>query len=137
MEYAMNRNINRGYMKLDAWIRAQDLVALTYEILRRYPAIGFRIRDQIFDAVCSIPANISEGYCRRSIKEYIQYCYVALGSAGELLSRMVSLRVAAIISESDFASFEQLHWEVENRTIALVRSLELKRDSGDWIQSIP
>jgi hypothetical protein len=23
MEYAMNRSINRGYMKLDAWNRAQ------------------------------------------------------------------------------------------------------------------
>jgi four helix bundle protein len=137
MEYAMPRNINRGYVKLDAWNRAQDLVALTYEILRHYPTIGFRIRDQILDAVSSIPANISEGYYRRSIKEYIQFCYVALGSAGEFLSQMVSLKAAGTISDDDFGLFERLHWEVENRTIALVRSLELMRDSGGWVQSIP
>ena len=137
MEYARNRNINRGYMKLDAWKRAQDLVGMTYEILRRYPTIGFRIRDHILDAASSIPANMSEGCCRRSIKEYVQYCYVALGSTGELLSRMVSLKAAAILSEEDFRSFERLHWEVENLLLALVRSLEHKRENGGWLESIP
>jgi four helix bundle protein len=136
-KFSNRRNINRGYLKLDAWVRAQDLVKLVYEILDRSSSIGFKLRDQIIDAVTSIPSNVSEGYCRRSVNEYLQFCYVALGSAGELFSRLVSLRRSGRVTEDDFESFDRLHWELENRIMALVRSLERKRDEGSWNQSMP
>lgn len=137
MSHAIRHNINRGYMKLEVWKRAQDLVGLTAEILKRHPEVGFKIRDQLLDAVMSMPSNISEGYCRRSIKEYVQFCYVALSSAGEALSRMVSLHRAFLVSNDEFAHFESEHWDVENLLIALVRSLERKRDDGSWNDRMP
>lgn len=137
MNHSIRHNINRGYMKLEVWRRAQELVGLTAEILKRHPEVGFKIRDQLLDAVMSIPSNISEGYCRRSIRGYVQYCYVALGSVGEALSRMVSLHRAFLVSNDEIAQFESEHWDVENPLIALVRSLERKRDNGSWNDRMP
>jgi four helix bundle protein len=137
MSQPIRHNINRGYMKLEVWKRAQDLVGLTAEILKLHPEVGFKLRDQLLDAVISIPSNISEGYCRRSIREYVQFCYVALGSVGEALSRMVSLHRALLVSNEDLAKFESDHWDVENLLIALVRSLERKRDDGSWNDRMP
>lgn len=137
MEFTKRRNVNRGLMKLEAWQRAQAFVKLAKEIVDRNSTIGFRLQDQILDATHSLPSNIAKGYCRRSINEYIQFCYVSLGSAGEVMSRMISLNAGKQVSEPDFESFAVLHWEVENRLIVLVRSLEQKRDEGTWNQEMP
>ena len=128
-------NANRGYMKLEVWQNAQELVSLVAEILNGIELNSFRLRDQILDAAHSAPSNISEGYCRKSINEYIQFCYVALGSLGELMSRMTSLVGSRILTEELFESFDVKHFQVENKLIALVKSLEAKRDSGTWEQA--
>jgi four helix bundle protein len=132
MSHTIRHNINRGFMKLEIWKRAQELVGLTAEILKRHPDVSFKIRDQLLDAAMSIPSNISEGYCRRSIREYVQFCYAALGSSGEALSRTVSPQKAFLISNDDLVQLENAHWDVENLIVALVRSLERKRDEGSW-----
>jgi len=128
-------NANRGYMKFEVWQNAQELVSLVAEILNGIELNSFRLRDQILDATHSAPSNISEGYCRKSINEYIQFCYVALGSLGELMSRMTSLVGSRILTEELFESFDVKHFQVENKLIALVKSLEAKRDSGTWEQA--
>ena len=128
-------NANRGYMKLEVWLNAQELVTLVTEIINGLDLRSFRLRDQILDATHSAPSNISEGYCRKSINEYIQFCYVALGSLGELMSRMTSLVGSRILTEELFESFDVKHFQVENKLIALVKSLEAKRDSGTWEQA--
>ena len=46
------------------------------------------------DAAHSISRNISEGYCRRSLKEYLNYLNIALGSCGEFHSCYESFKQA-------------------------------------------
>lgn len=128
-------NANRGYMKLDVWQNSQELVALVAEILEKIELRSFRLRDQIVDAIHSVPSNIAEGYCRKSIHEYIQFCYIALASLGEVMSRMESLRVSKALSDELMEAFDAKHYQVENMLVALVRSLEAKREDGTWEQS--
>ena len=73
------RNKNRGYQQLVVWQDAIDYYKLTTESFR--PA-GFEmggIISQQLASVDSVHRNIAEGYCRRSIKEYIHYLYITLG----------------------------------------------------------
>jgi four helix bundle protein len=130
------RNKNRGYMNLIVWQKAMDLFELAWKLAFLEAKIDFKLRAQFADAVQSIAANISEGYGRRSVKEYIQFLYIALGSAGESMTRAIGLKETAQISSSRFDEFNALHYEVENRLLRLIEKLEQKRDDEDWIARI-
>jgi four helix bundle protein len=132
-EYTRFRNKNRGYMKLRVWHRAIDLYKLVCRIVYTENKIDFKLRAHIADASQSVSSNISEGYSRRSIHEYIQHVYIALGSLSETLSRAIAFRAAEQISESQFQELDTLHYEVENGLWKLLERLEKKRDEGSWV----
>src|SRR5882757_6204548 len=102
MEYTKRKNLNRGYMKLEAWQRGMDLFALAFELSDCVS--DFKLKSQFRDAAQSISANIAEGYGRRSLPEYLQYLYIAKGSLGEALTRAIGLQKAKIISPTHFES---------------------------------
>src|SRR5947207_6068500 len=130
------RNKNRGYMNLIVWQKAMDLFELAWQMAFVEAKIDFKLRAQFADAVQSIAANISEGYGRRSVKEYIQFLYVALGSAGEAMTRAIGLEETKQVSDERLQEFDVLHYEVENRLLRLIEKLEQKRDDDDWIARI-
>ena len=85
------------------------------------------------DSGFSISSNISEGYCRRSIKEYIQFINIALGSAGENYSQMYALLRSGEIPQDTFDEFDERHYGIENKLINLAKSLSKKIKTGqDW-----
>jgi four helix bundle protein len=130
------RNKNRGYMNLIVWQKAMELFELVWNIAFQESQIDFKLRSQLADAAQSISANIAEGYGRRSINEYIQFLYYALGSLAETMTRAVGLQRTKQISEPRFDEFNLLHYEVENRLLRLIEKLEQKRDDGDWTARI-
>jgi four helix bundle protein len=130
------RNKNRGYMNLIVWQKAMDLFQVVWKMAFVEAKIDFKLRAQFADAAQSIAANISEGYGRRSVKEYIQFLYVALGSAGETMTRAIGLNQTKQLSDERFHEFDTLHYEVENRLLRLIEKLEQKRDNEDWVARI-
>jgi four helix bundle protein len=130
------RNKNRGYMKLIVWQKAVGLFDLVWNIAFREAKIDLKLRSQSVDAAQSVSANIAEGYGRRSVNEYIQFLYYALGSMAETMTRAVGLKQTQQISGERFQDFDLLHYEVENRLLRLLEKLEQKRDEADWIARI-
>src|SRR5947209_12849125 len=130
------RNKNRGHMKLIVWQKAIQLFELAWKIAFIEVKIHFKLRSQLADAVQSISANISEGYGRRSINEYIQFLYYALGSLAETMTRDIGLNSTQQMSDVRFREFDTMHYEVENRLLRLIEKLEEKREAGDWISRI-
>ena len=130
------RNKNRGYMKLIVWQKAIQLFELAWKIAFIEVKIDFKLRSQLADAAQSISANISESYGRRSINEYIQFLYYALGSLAETMTRAIGLKQTKQISAARFHEFDLLHYEVENRLLRLIDKLEQKREDEDWIARI-
>jgi len=130
------RNKNRGYMKLIVWQKAVGLFDLVWNIAFREAKIDLKLRSQWVDAAQSVAANIAEGYGRRSVNEYIQFLYYALGSMAETMTRAVGLKQTQQISSERFQDFDVLHYEVENRLLRLLEKLEQKRDDADWIARI-
>jgi four helix bundle protein len=98
--------------------------------------IDLRLRSQLADSAQSVSANISEGYGRRSVGEYIQFLYYALGSLAETMTPAIGLKRTNQISAVRFHDFDLLHYEVENRLLRLIEKLEYKRDDEDWIARI-
>lgn len=125
-------NVNRGYMKLVVWAEALQLFKTVYFALEQIPNLDFRLKSQINDSVQSVSANIAEGYCRRTINEYLQHLNIAMGSLGEALTRLHGLRTVALLPATTFDDIDQMHYSVENKLVALVKSLQAKRRQGTW-----
>src|SRR6266576_2271537 len=135
MEYTKRRNLNRGYMKLEAWQRGMDLFVMAFRLSDGVPE--FKLKSQFRDAAQSVSANIAEAYGRRSLAEYLQYLYTAKGSMAETLTRAIGLKNVMLISDDASEDFDKIHYEVENKLLRLIESLETKRGTNEWRDTLP
>jgi len=85
----MRKNKNRGHQKLRVWNDAIDYYQQTFAAFRIFPYELRRISVQAIASSDSIHRNIAEGYCRRSIREYLNFLNIALGSLGESVSGLI------------------------------------------------
>jgi len=75
---------------IKAWQEARDLVKIVYEAVKsdRGFSNDYRFREQVQRAAVSIMSNIAEGFSRRTTKEFIQFLFIAKGSAAEVQSQL-------------------------------------------------
>ena len=132
----MRKNRNRGYQKLRVWSDAMEYYVLTCKIFRKFPYEFKRIASQAIASSDSVHRNIAEGYCRRSINEYLNFLNYALGSLGESVSGLQAYRKSEQISEEEFEMLDSLAYKLENGLLKLVASLEQKRKRGEWIDHL-
>jgi len=132
----MRRNKNRGYQKLRVWNDAIEYYVKTCQCFRKFRYDLRRVAAQAVASADSVHRNIAEGYCRRSINEYLNFLNIALGSLGESVSGLHAYRKAKQISEEDFEKLDGLGYKIENGLLRLVESLERKREEGDWIDRL-
>jgi four helix bundle protein len=126
------RNKNRGYQKLRVWIDAVEYYKKTWEVFRKLPYELKRVAGQQIASSDSVHRNIAEGYCRRSIHEYLKFLYIALASLGESVSGLYAYKEAKQISPEDFEMLDALAFKLENGLLKLVQTLEEKRELGEW-----
>ena len=126
------RNKNRGYQKLRVWTDAVEYYRKTWEVFKKLPYELKRVASQQIASSDSIHRNIAEGYCRRSIHEYLKFLYIALGSLGESVSGLYAYKDANQISPEDFEMLDALAFKLENGLLKLVQTLEEKRETGEW-----
>lgn len=96
------------YKDLDVWQRGRELVAVVYQLTATYPPHEMHgLVSQIRRSAVSIPANIAEGYGRRSAGAYVQFLRTAKGSANELETLLI-LSVDLGYVESDDVPFTDI-----------------------------
>ncbi len=105
---------------------------MSCKIFADFPFELKKVASNTIDAAHSISRNISEGYCRRSLKEYLNHLNYALGSCGEFHSCYVSFKQAGQISDDEYEKLDPLHYKVENKLLKLIESLQLKQKDKDW-----
>lgn len=71
---------------LICWQRARELTKGVYATLRDCKDFGFK--DQIQRAAVSVLSNIAEGFERGTQQEFINYLFIAKGSAGEVRAQL-------------------------------------------------
>ncbi len=71
---------------LFCWQRARELTKYVYQAFRSCGDPGFK--DQIQRASVSVMSNIAEGFERGTQAEFVNYLFIAKGSAGEVRSQL-------------------------------------------------
>ena len=132
----MRKNRNRGYQKLRVWNDAIEYYVLTYRVFCDFPFELRRVASQAIASADSVHRNIAEGYCRRSIHEYLNFLNIALGSLGESVSGMMAYRRSNQLPDEEFEKLDALAYKLENGLLKLVETLEAKRGRGDWTENL-
>jgi four helix bundle protein len=132
----VRRNKNRGYQKLTVWNDAIEYYMKTSESFHKFPNELKRVAAQAVASADSVHRNIAEGYCRRSINEYLNFLNIALGSLGESVSGLYAYRKSEQLAFEEFEGLDSLAYKLENGLLKLVESLEQKREQGDCIDHL-
>jgi four helix bundle protein len=74
----------KSFEELDAWRRAHEMVLAVYKLSGTFPKDErFGIISQLRRAAASVPANIAEGFGRRTTKDSVRCLDIAGGSLEE------------------------------------------------------
>src|SRR5512139_433540 len=80
----------KTHKDLIVWQKAMDLIESLYHLTETMPKSEiYGLTSQIRRAAVSVPSNIAEGAAPNSAKEFMQFLYVALGSAAELDTQLL------------------------------------------------
>ena len=75
----------KSFKELEVWQRSHQIVLEIYHLTNAFPKEErYGITSQLRRAAYSVPANIAEGFGRRSTKELIQCLGIANGSLEEV-----------------------------------------------------
>ena len=135
-EDGTKKNKNRGYQRLRVWQDAIQYYALNCRVFKGFPYELRRVASQAIASSDSVHRNIAEGYCRRSLREYLNFLNVALASLGESVSGLHAYREADQLREEDFRALNELAYQLENGLLKLVERLEQKQMDGNWIDHL-
>jgi four helix bundle protein len=113
---------------LDVWKKAIEFVTEIYKITRDFPKEEmYGLTSQIRRSAVSIPSNIAEGSARNYKKEYIQFLYIALGSAAETETQLIIAKEVGYLENNSFLLDEIK--SIRKMIIGLVKYLKGKTDA--------
>lgn len=75
----------KSHKDLDVWKKAIAMAKSVYDLTMELPREEvYSLSDQMKRSAVSIASNIAEGAARQTNREFLQFLYIALGSASEL-----------------------------------------------------
>lgn len=114
----------QSFEELDAWKAAHALVLAIYTLSRRFPKDEqFGITSQLRRCATSIPANLAEGFGRRSRKELLRYSNIADGSLQETKYFLLLARDLKYVPDDEYDQLKQQTSRVGSLLGGLQRSL--------------
>lgn len=114
---------NKGYRNLKAWQRASELAHKIYDVTDKFPRSElFALTSQMRRASVSVPANIAEGYSRKSIKEKRHFYTISLSSLTELEFYIDFTFERKYYNQSTYASLTDLQTETAKILTGLINS---------------
>ncbi|MGF1487985.1 MAG: four helix bundle protein [Prochloraceae cyanobacterium] len=115
----------QSYRDLTTWQEAMNLAEECYYLTRLFPKDElYGMISQIRRSASSIPANIAEGYGRKSTAEYVRFLYISQGSLKELETHLLlSDRVKLASNEKIITALNKCE-RVGKLLGGLIRSLE-------------
>lgn len=110
----------RNFTDLEVWQLAKVLVVKIYKLLSTFPREEkFGVVAQCKDAVCSIAANIAEGFGRFHFKERTHFYYNARGSLEETRNHLFISGALGFIHSSNRPLNEEILHDIERLAVKL------------------
>ena len=98
-----------SFRDLDAWHAAMDLAICAYRLAGQLPTSErFELSAQIRRSAVSVPSNVSEGHCCGKDGGCLSHLRIALGSLGELETRIEIARRLGFVAAAELREIEQL-----------------------------
>lgn len=114
-----------SYRDLLVWQKSIDFVVETYHVTGSFPrSETYGLTSQIRRAATSIPANLAEGYSRKSRKEYVQFVRIAFASGAELETHFLIAKRLGFITQIQSEKTALALSEIMRMLNGLVQSLE-------------
>jgi len=115
-----------------AWQKARELARMVYVMTREGSlSKDFGMHDQIQRAAVSVGSNIAEGFARSGNKEFLNFLWIAHGSAAEVQSQLYTILDAGYITESEFGEVYDCSRQCSALIYKLITSLKRSSVSGD------
>lgn len=112
---------------LICWQKARELVKKIYKLTNSDRiSKDFVLKDQIRRAGISIMLNISEGFARRTNKDFSKFLYIAHGSTAEVQSVLYVAKDLGYIKESEFEELYNDANEISKIISGLLKKLREK-----------
>ena len=110
-----------------AWQKAREQVEKIYRLTGADKFNrDFGLKDQIRRAAISVMSNIAEGYARQTDKEFVQFLYIARGSAFEIQSQLYVALDLRYIVEEEFEKTYEAFSEISRLIMGLIKYLQNK-----------
>ena len=97
----------KNFEELDVWKISMELCTEIYDLTNsELFSKDFALKDQIRRSAISIPSNISEGYERDGVNQFLYFLAISKGSCGELRTQ---LRIAYNLNYLSSIDFNNLN----------------------------
>lgn len=117
----------QSYKELIAWQKAIEVSVLIYKLTDNFPKSEmFSLVNQLRRASVSIPSNIAEGWARKGLGEYIQFLYIAYGSASEVETQLILSKQLKFGNIVEYEKIESILTEVQKLLYVLIKKLKNK-----------
>ena len=103
----------QSYKEMEIYKRSYEIALKVHEITKSFPEVErYDLTSQIRRCSKSIPANIAEGYGRRSKEEFKRFLKISLGSCNEIQVHLSFCKDLKYISETDYIDLSKEYDEI-------------------------
>lgn len=120
---------------LICWQKARLLTKEIYKEFKGLKDYGFK--DQIQRAAVSVMSNIAEGFESGTKQEFLNYLYIAKGSAGEVRAQLYAALDAGYLNIEMFKHLKGLAEECSKLTSTFINGLKRSDFGGLQYKRVP
>jgi four helix bundle protein len=115
----------KSFAELTVWRRSHELALMVYKLTANFPqSERFGLVSQLRRASASVPANIAQGFGRRTTRELLRSLQISLGEMEEVRYFLLLSRDLGYIGVPPFEEASALCDSVGQLISALGRSLK-------------
>lgn len=118
----------RQFEDLLCWKKARLLTKEIYKEFKDLKDFGFK--DQIQRAAVSIMSNIAEGFESGTKQEFLNYLYIAKGSAGEVRAQLYAAYDIGYLNIETFKYLNALALECSRLIASFIKGLKVSKFQG-------